>query len=212
MYLRELKHQVDCAADGQQAFALFSQKKYDVVLMDIQMPVMDGVEATRKIREVESDSDRYTPIIAITAHALAGDREKYLSAGMDEYIAKPLQLGELKAKLEGVTSLDMSLLRVVKAAGANTAEAMTQIEQTQTIDEIARLNRTIDIYTANLTLFEGFAHRIKVLASLSGSEEIRTLAFKAELSARRSDMNEAINYANRISQTIETYQKTSISR
>jgi len=103
-YLRGIKHQVDSAADGRQAIELFVQKRYDAVLMDIQMPVMDGVEATRRIRELESGSDRHIPIIALTAHALAGDREKYLAAGMDEYIANPLQISELQAKLEQVTS------------------------------------------------------------------------------------------------------------
>jgi len=204
-YLHKLKHKVTCAADGQQAIELFTQQRYDVVLMDIQMPVMDGVEAMRRIREVETG--RYTPVIALTAHALAGDRERYLAAGMDEYIAKPLQIGELQAKLERVTAFDITMLTSAEESAAGSA---AEIEQAKIIEEISCLNQTIDRYTADLTLFESFVNRIKVLASQSGLEEIKTLAFKAELAARRGNMDDAVSYANRIRLIIETYRKTDI--
>jgi len=209
-YLLGLKHQVDTAYDGQQALNLFAQKRYDVVLMDIQMPIMDGVEATRRIRKAEADSGRRTPIIALTAHALAGDREKYLAAGMDEYIAKPLQIGELRAKMELVTGHDKPMIRVISGSGADAAEAAAQIEQAKIIEEIANLIKMTDRYTSDLKVFEGFVNRIKVLANQSGLEEIKALAFKAELAAKRSNMEEAVSYATRIRQIIATYRKTDI--
>jgi len=209
-YLLKLKHQVDSAVDGQQAVEMFTGKRYDAVLMDIQMPVMDGVEATRRIREIEAGSNRRTPIIAMTAHALAGDREKYLAAGMDEYISKPLQLGDLQTKLEQVISPDANLPRAVTGAARSAAETIDQTEQAKILDDISGLIQTIDIYSYNLKLFEGFAHRIKVLANKSGLEEIKALAFKAELAAKRADMEEAVSYANRIRQVIATYRKTDI--
>jgi len=209
-YLSKLKHQVDFAADGQQAIELFARKQYDAVLMDIQMPVMDGVEATKRIREMEADSDSHTPIIAVTAHALAGDREKYLAAGMDEYISKPLQIGELQAKLERVTTIDMALLRIITNAEAKTAATVTQTEQDNIMDEIDSINQMINRYTADPVPFEVFVHRIKLLANRYGLEEIKTLAFKAEPAARRDNMEDAVSYVNRIRQIIETYRKTDI--
>jgi CheY-like chemotaxis protein len=73
------------------------QKHYDLVLMDIKMPEINGLEATKIIRQRWYDKPK---IIAMTAYALAGDREKFLAAGMDDYISKPIKLGELKALLE----------------------------------------------------------------------------------------------------------------
>ncbi|MDK9716423.1 MAG: ATP-binding protein [Trichlorobacter sp.] len=92
-----------CAEDGKKALAFWMQGGIDVVLMDIQMPVMDGREATRFIRQREQGGDSHTPVIALTAHAMAGDRERLLSEGFDGYVAKPFQLQELAVELERVT-------------------------------------------------------------------------------------------------------------
>jgi len=85
---------VDTANNGFEALSAFEKKKYDIILMDIQMPVMDGIEAAKRIREKE-DKDKHTPIIALTAFALKGDKERFLAIGMDAYIAKPVDMEEL---------------------------------------------------------------------------------------------------------------------
>ena len=82
-------NQIDVAKNGKVALEMFGIKQYDLILMDIMMPVMDGIVATKKIREIESTGESHIPIIAITANALAGDRENCLAAGVDDYIAKP---------------------------------------------------------------------------------------------------------------------------
>jgi two-component system CheB/CheR fusion protein len=88
--------QVQTAEDGMEALAKLAQEPIDLVLMDIQMPRMDGISATRLIREKEPKDGRPPlKIVAMTAHALSGDREQCLGAGMDGYITKPLQVGEL---------------------------------------------------------------------------------------------------------------------
>ncbi|QOX77782.1 PAS domain-containing protein [Trichlorobacter lovleyi] len=92
------------AEDGKQALAHWMSGHVDLILMDIQMPVMDGSEATRFIRQREQGSAAHIPIIALTAHAMAGDRERLLAEGFDGYIAKPFQLNELAAELKRVTS------------------------------------------------------------------------------------------------------------
>ncbi|MFH0755974.1 MAG: response regulator [Bacteroidota bacterium] len=83
--------QIDVAGNGKEALEMFGLKRYDLILMDIMMPVMDGLTATKKIREIESTIDSHIPIITITANALAGDRDNCLAAGADDYIAKPFQ-------------------------------------------------------------------------------------------------------------------------
>ncbi|MDL2207597.1 response regulator, partial [Desulfovibrio sp. OttesenSCG-928-M16] len=96
--LHELGHTVTEACDGQQALELLMRQSFDLVFMDVQMPVMDGVTATLKIREWEQSHPKKRPnvIIAMTANALKGDREKYLEAGMDDYVSKPFHFENIK--------------------------------------------------------------------------------------------------------------------
>jgi CheY-like chemotaxis protein len=86
---------VTVRANGCEALAALDQEAFDVVLMDVQMPVMDGFEATGAIRVREQSTGRHLPIIAMTAHAMRGDQERCLAAGMDGYLAKPIKAGEL---------------------------------------------------------------------------------------------------------------------
>jgi PAS domain S-box-containing protein len=101
--LEKRGHSVTVVGDGAAAVAMFRKQSYDVVLMDVQMPGMDGLEATRAIREFEKLSRRHIPIIAMTAHALKGDRDRCIAAGMDDYVTKPIRTSELFAALEKLT-------------------------------------------------------------------------------------------------------------
>ena len=98
--LRRLGYHAEVAGNGSEALEAFRTLPFDLILMDCQMPQMDGYEATRAIRESERGSDRRIPIIAATANAMRGDREKCLAAGMDDYLTKPVKLDDLKAVLE----------------------------------------------------------------------------------------------------------------
>ncbi len=101
--IQKLVKNIDVANNGQEALDKFGQTKYDIILMDIQMPIMDGIQATKRIRETESEKNMVpTPIIAITANALAGDREHCLASGMDEYISKPFQVEVLVNKMKSL--------------------------------------------------------------------------------------------------------------
>ena len=98
--LEKMGHHVSCVLNGREAVNAFKSATFDLILMDIQMPVMGGVEATQKIREAEQETSGHVPIIAMTAHAMAGDAEKYLSAGMDGYVSKPVRAGFLRAEID----------------------------------------------------------------------------------------------------------------
>jgi CheY-like chemotaxis protein/signal transduction histidine kinase len=100
--IQKMVKNIDIANNGKEALDKFGTSKYDIILMDIQMPVMDGIVATKKIREIEQSTNTSTPIIAITANALAGDKEICLAAGMDDYISKPFQVEVLVQKIKNL--------------------------------------------------------------------------------------------------------------
>jgi CheY-like chemotaxis protein len=98
--LHKRGHNVVVASNGQEALSLLETSPYDIVLMDIQMPEMDGFAATAKIREKEKTAGIHIPIVALTAHAMQGDRERFLAGGMDDYLSKPIHVQELDKVLE----------------------------------------------------------------------------------------------------------------
>ncbi|MGE0710529.1 MAG: ATP-binding protein [Planctomycetota bacterium] len=99
--LLELRgHRVEVAHDGREAIARAARERFDVILMDLQMPEVDGFEATARIRAREAESGARTPIVALTGHALAGDRERCLAAGMDDHLPKPIRPDELYRAVE----------------------------------------------------------------------------------------------------------------
>lgn len=103
--LRKLGHQITVAEDGREAIEKYGNQAYDVILMDVQMPVCDGLEATRQIRENERGENQRIPIIAMTAHAMPGDRQRCLDAGMDDYLTKPIRRPQLAERLNQLLAL-----------------------------------------------------------------------------------------------------------
>jgi CheY-like chemotaxis protein len=100
--LEKRGHHVVVAGDGREALEKLKTADFDLVLMDVQMPVMGGFEATAAVREMEKGTGKHIPIVALTAHAVKGDRERCLAAGMDGYIGKPIHPEELFQQIEAL--------------------------------------------------------------------------------------------------------------
>jgi CheY-like chemotaxis protein len=98
-------HAVVIVENGRRALETLEGEQFDLVLMDVQMPVMDGLEATAAIRQREAGTGRHLPIVALTANALVGDRERCLRAGMDGYVAKPFQVQSLLHEITQVLAV-----------------------------------------------------------------------------------------------------------
>ena len=114
MFLERMGYRCDLAANGLEVLEALQRQPYDVVLMDVQMPELDGLETTRRIRK-HSPEDKQPRIIAVTAGAMRGDREKCLAAGMDDYVSKPVQAEELQAALLRGSSLTLAELESAAA-------------------------------------------------------------------------------------------------
>jgi CheY-like chemotaxis protein len=100
--LEKRGHHVQIAGDGREALEKLKTADFDLVLMDVQMPVMGGFEATAAVRETEKSTGKHIPIVALTAHAAPGDRERCLAAGMDGYVTKPIHPEELFEQIEAL--------------------------------------------------------------------------------------------------------------
>ena len=121
------------AGNGQEALAAWEQQAFDLILMDVQMPEMDGFETTACIREREKETGRHIPIIALTAHAITGDREHCQEAGMDGYVSKPIQAEQLFQAIVDVTPL----------VATEVLPPVNQVEPATPPDELpVRLDRT----------------------------------------------------------------------
>jgi PAS domain S-box-containing protein len=127
--LRQRGHRVDLASNGREALERAAAQSFDVVLMDVQMPEMGGLEATQAIRLHERQSGAHVPIIAMTAHAMAGDRERCLAAGMDAYVSKPLRPDELIATIDAL----------VGGQPAKASDAQESAEPPRALDEATLL-------------------------------------------------------------------------
>jgi two-component system sensor histidine kinase/response regulator len=102
--LEKMGHSVVVANNGSEALSMLAMQPFDLVFMDVQMPEMDGLAATKRIREHEKQTRFHVPIIAMTAHAMTGDRERCLNAGMDGYVSKPINGKKLEQAIASVVT------------------------------------------------------------------------------------------------------------
>jgi two-component system, sensor histidine kinase and response regulator len=154
-------HSVAVAGNGLEGVAAFERQNFDLILMDVQMPEMDGLEATAEIRRREAGKGTHTPIVAMTAHAMKGDRERVLEAGMDEYLSKPIRATELYAMVDrmtgGAADGEEAAGKAAVAAVAPTGEQVASA-RSEPVPEAAMNERPMDWNEA--------------LQRIGGSEEI----------------------------------------
>ncbi len=170
--LKKLGYRADVVDDGLAALKAFELDRYDIVLMDCQMPQMDGYEATAEIRSREA-TGRHTPIIAMTANAMMGDREKCIAAGMDDYITKPIQDEDLKRVLERWSPpLDK---KVEANVGASPQETLPPVDKKRLLDAVGEDGQItlefVEFYRTQM--FEEFNRLIEAIRSQSVKEVIR---------------------------------------
>lgn len=192
-------HDVLAVENGQEAVAAIAQEAFDLVFMDVQMPVLDGFEATAQIRGKELETGRRVPIIALTAHAMKGDRERCLDEGMDDYLAKPIQRQEIAAVIarwapteSSATNppvLDPTLLEVQTGGDEDLARELAQLFLDESPELMQRLRDALSKGEAVST--EKVAHRIKGSLSTLGAVRAANAARRMEAAANRGDLEEA---------------------
>ena len=207
--LEKLGYRADVVADGRSALSALAEKDYDLVLMDCQLPEMDGYEATRRIRQPDTAVRNHDiPIIATTAHALAGDREKCLDAGMNGYVSKPLRHEALEQAIEHWTGGTLAPMAPAAAPeptrsapavafdGEDFVERLMGNEDLarrlvrgfvddmpQQIARLAQAVNSLDSQTVRLV-----AHSIKGAAANVGGREMQEIAWKLEQTGSAADL------------------------
>jgi PAS domain S-box-containing protein len=180
--LERLGHRVSHAKTGREVLELLAKDTFDLVLMDIQMPEMGGVEATQIIREREAREGGRIPIVAMTAHAMAGDRERFLAAGMDEYISKPISQERLR--------------EVVRNLGKPASSAAHERVKTQEQEAEAHMTEAAPMNAARSDEAGGLPFDRDVLLARVESDVdlLRTLVgvFKADRPQRMAEIEEAV--------------------
>jgi two-component system, sensor histidine kinase and response regulator len=225
--LEKAGHRVTLASTGSEALAAREEAGvpgFDVVLMDIQMPEMDGMEATAAIREREKGSGKHIPILAMTAHAMRGDKEKYLASGMDGYVSKPIHPAGLFAEIE----------RCLAASGGD--NSMTEITQGpgELIDRVSLLERVEgdrELLTEMIHLFqedspklltamrdalqrgdmavlERSAHSLKGAASNLSAKATAAAALQLEKDAKSNDAESAKKSLTEVERAVELLRPT----
>jgi PAS domain S-box-containing protein len=219
--LKKLGLSADTAEDGEKALAALEKQTYDLVLMDCQMPVMDGYEATRRIRATEGAKGKI-PVVAMTAHAMSGDREKCLAAGMDDYVAKPISRSALVKALErwlpdrknevaaeeAACSLSVEsndgplvvwdetfLLRLLEGDREMVDEVIAEYME-DAPNKLAALASALA--SGKVEEIRMCAHSIKGSAGSVGADALRSAAFDMETAARSGDLAGAVALSKKL--------------
>src|SRR5262249_26130593 len=206
--LKSRGHSVTIANNGIEAVDATAKESFDVVLMDVQMPDMDGMEATGRIREREAGSGTRIPIIAMTAHAMKGDRERCLEAGMDDYVSKPIQAADLfralrpiEEKMKSSTSAKAPEIARRSAASASDADAagfhdlaaVFRMECPKLIDQMDQA-----ISQRDAKALRRAAHTLKGSAALFSAEETVAISRALEAMGRESRFEGASETLDRL--------------
>lgn len=211
--VKVLGHQLETASDGQEALEKVRLNRYDLVLTDCHMPVMDGFEMTRQLRAGEADG-QHVPVIAITADAMDGTRERCIDAGMDDYLTKPIQMAALKTLFQQLAEQQENIHGAVAAAGAVTESASASSMADEVIDPnalpdmlgVSDPESLVEFYNSFVELGQrvlddlhashragdlqgvgDHGHKLKSSARAVGARELGECCFALEKSGRAGD-------------------------
>jgi PAS domain S-box-containing protein len=208
--LERAGHTAVVAGNGREALARLEHEPFDLVLMDVQMPELDGLETTTAIRQRERATGAHVPIVAVTAHALKGDAERCLAAGMDDYLAKPLQPRELRAAIQRVTSgrsrrggedkaaesappaagpLDPALLLERVGGDRRALASLVRTFRGDAPRKIAEIRRAVDAGDARG--LQAAAHALKGAVSNFAARGAAAAAFRLQRMGEAGEMGEA---------------------
>ncbi|WP_129600155.1 ATP-binding protein [Anaerophilus nitritogenes] len=183
-FLKEKGYFVDIAQNGLEGIECFKKKRYDLILMDIQMPIMNGVQASKEIRKLEKNNKK-TPIIAITAFALHGDKEKFLEKGIDEYISKPIHLKKLETMIFDMLRKDQYIDK----------EKQMMEKHIDLIHKSLEFNKFDEVEQLCINL-ESWLEKVVAV------EELRESIFKIKLLSRKEDKHGILNIVNTVCEKI----------
>jgi len=218
-FLAQRGHQVVVANNGREAVEAFEREAFDLVLMDVQMPDMDGLEATRTIRRKEQTTGGHLPIVAMTAGAFKEDRERCLNAGMDAYLAKPIRPTALYNTIAALTTPGQPLPAPAPASAA--AEAVLDwhiaLEQSGNNEDLLRELITVffeessqlmgglrqAIEQKNAADVRRLAHTIKGAANHFAASSAAAAALRLEMMGREGDLTGAEEALTRLAQEVE---------
>ena len=212
--LRNTNWTIDVAENGEEAVRRFRSATYDLILMDVKMPVMDGLDATRKIRALERNAPKRTPIVAMTAYAMKGDRERCLAAGMDDYLSKPVHREDILRIAGRVASgcgtpsdngCDMPGLSAIARLAGNDPMFMAPILRAfveVAPAHLAALRECVERNDAAGT--EEAAHRLKGQASYFDDRSASEIAARLEASAREGRMENALSDSRALEATMRS--------
>ena len=218
LQLQQLGLRAHAVSNGQEALEAIARTPYTLVLMDCQMPELDGYEATRQIRKSEAGTGRHLPVIAMTAHAMQGDRELCLAAGMDDYISKPVSLERLQVMLQNWMPrmksqpalaaspdplhpidahqgpVDLTVIEELKAMQGDDHQFMSRLIETyfaQT-DQLLKNMRAAAVSGDSETLRQS-AHKLKGGSAVLGVKNLSSMCYDLELQARSGSLHGAVD-------------------
>jgi PAS domain S-box-containing protein len=198
--LEKRGYTIEIANNGLEALYLYKQSQYDIILMDIKLPELDGIETTKRIRAIEKDQECYTPVIALTAYGIKGDKEQVLSAGINYYLEKPINMSKLysvidrvleehsykpsESKMDTIESIFLEQLH----------QSKNKKDHAHIVEEIKKQSNSLleVIQYSNYLGIEQIAHRIKELANSIDAFNIKNLAFKIALAIRRGNIQDTM--------------------
>jgi signal transduction histidine kinase/CheY-like chemotaxis protein/HPt (histidine-containing phosphotransfer) domain-containing protein len=181
--LEKSGHHVALAANGAEAVAMWRERDFDLILMDVQMPVLDGLTATRQIRQQENTNGTHIPIVAMTAHAMAGDREHCLEAGMDDYLSKPINRQEI--------------LAVLARQGANKTAGQSEAPAETAPPRAIPANKALDHQKADAEV----VNKAELMRRLEGDEQLLLdliEVFQADSASLLQQVSQAVSSQNAV--------------